>query len=254
VLASTSMSFPNNYGILFAAAGLFFFLELIAVAFIEDRHDPSRREGFPLRSLLPRVAAVLREDRTYRRMVIVRLLVGLSSVATPFYVIYGLDSLRLGPQSIGLFTAAQIAGGIVSAPLLEVLGERKGPRSVIRATAAIALLMPVIALLCSALTTAFSGAALLAIFAAVFAALGAANNGSVAGFTNYICEHAPPDHRPLYIGMANTLNGAILVAPFIGGWILSASTFPVLFAVAALGSAAGFAGTLFLPLPRKASQ
>jgi alkanesulfonate monooxygenase SsuD/methylene tetrahydromethanopterin reductase-like flavin-dependent oxidoreductase (luciferase family) len=80
--------------------------------------------------------------------------------------------------------------------------------------------------------------------------MGGVNNGNMAGFTNYLMEYAPGAQRPVYIGLANTLNGLVLVAPLVGGWILAGSSYPVLFAVAAMVSGAGLAATRWLREPR----
>jgi MFS family permease len=183
-------------------------------------------------------------------LIISRLLIGASGLAIPFYIIFALDVLHLGPESVGVFTAAQVVGSIASAPLMAWLSERRGTRSVVRLVAGMAVLLPLIGLTLFLLRSSIGPAPLAVIASAIFVLMGGVNNGNMAGFTNYLMEYAPGAQRPVYIGLANTLNGLVLVAPLVGGWILAGSSYPVLFALAAMVSGAGLAATRWLREPR----
>jgi hypothetical protein len=52
---------------------------------------------------------------------------------------------------------------------------------------------------------------------------------------NYVLEIAPPGQRPTYTGLTNTLTGLLLPVPILGGWLLQSTSYPVLFAVSAVG-------------------
>jgi hypothetical protein len=52
------------------------------------------------------------------------------------------------------------------------------------------------------------------------------------GFYNYLLEIAPDDVRPSYIGLGNTVMGVLTLAPTLGGWLLEATSYTVLFATA----------------------
>jgi MFS family permease len=158
-------------------------------------------------------------------------------------MVFGLDVLRLGPGSIGVFTAAQVVGSIVSAPLMALLSEKRGRTSVIRLVAVMALLLPLAGIALVILAPVGSQAVLTVILGAIFFLLGGVNNGNMAGFTNYLLDHAPAAQRAVYVGLANTLNGLVLVAPVLGGWLLTAFSWPVLFAVTAAVSLVGLLGT-----------
>jgi len=64
---------------------------------------------------------------------------------------------------------------------------------------------------------------------------------------NYILELAPPAQRPTYMGLSNTLGGVLVVVPMLGGWLLQATSYPVLFAAAAVGPAVAWGIALGLP-------
>jgi hypothetical protein len=249
VLAGPSPGFPSSYAILFAASGCFMAMELAAISFLRVPPDVHQRRRIPLRSFVRWVGRLLARDRDFRKLIIVRLLVGSSGLAIPFYMVFGLDVLRLGPESVGVFTAAQVIGSIASAPLMAVLSERRGTKSVIRLVACIALLLPLLGLALVLLKASLGQTALLVILAVIFFLMGGVNNGQMAGFINYLLDYAPGAQRPVYIGLANTLNGLVLVAPVVGGWILSATSYPVLFAVTAAVSLVGLASTARLSRP-----
>jgi hypothetical protein len=254
VLAAPSLGFPSSYAVLFAVAGAFMALELTAISFLRVPSNIPDRQRIPLRAFLPWVAGLLSRDRDFRTLIISRLLVGASGLAIPFYIIFALDVLRLGPESVGVFTAAQVVGSIASAPVMAWLSERRGTRSVVRLVAGMAALLPVIGLILFLSRSGIGQALRLAIASAIFFLLGGVNNGNMAGFTNYLMEYAPGAQRPVYIGLANTLNGLTLVAPVVGGWILAGTSYPILFVVAAIVSGGGLAATRWLREPRAAGN
>jgi len=56
--------------------------------------------------------------------------------------------------------------------------------------------------------------------------------------------------RPAYIGLGNTIMGALTLVPMAGGWLLEATSYTVLFGVTAAMVATGFVLTFRLkPLP-----
>ena len=66
------------------------------------------------------------------------------------------------------------------------------------------------------------------------------NSAMMLGFTNYTLEMAPAALRPGYLGLSNTLMGIMALVPALGGWLLEATSYPMLFAVAAFLTLGGF--------------
>ena len=57
-----------------------------------------------------------------------------------------------------------------------------------------------------------------------------------------VFEFSTPDVRPTYIGLNNTVGGAVnVVAPLLGGWLAGAAGYRALFALAFVIGLAGFA-------------
>ena len=88
----------------------------------------------------------------------------------------------------------------------------------------------------------------------VYAVLGILNTIRMLGFTNYIMEIAPDGMRTGYVGLANTLTGVMTIVPTLGGWLLEATSYTVLFGVAAALVGAGFAVSLTLAPARARSR
>jgi MFS family permease len=249
VLGSGGPPFPENYGLLFGLCSLFLLLSLASFVLVKEPVQEARREREPWRVYLPRLADLFRQDQQFRLISLARILAALAGLATPFYVIHATTVLGLGIQTVGLFVAAQMVGGVVASLAMGYLNERSGSRIVSQLTILLGMASPLLAL------AAHYFAAPQVIeaygYALVFFFIGATYSGYMQGFTNFVLDIAPQGERPAYVGLFNTLGGTVVfVAPFLGGWLLQLTSYPVLFWTATVGSAAGLALSTRLREPR----
>ena len=242
--------FPRNYALLFFLAGLSFFVSLATMIFLREPVEPTQNERLPWNAFLPKLLTVLRENRTFSLVTALRLLMGLNGMALPFYVVYATEELQLGIEAIGLFLSSQVVGGILAGFVWGYLNERSGSRIVIQCSTVMALASPLLALLMGPIGR-LAGASTIYVYSLIFLAIGALNSSMMPGFINFVLELAPPEERATYIALTNTLCGVLLVVPFLGGWLLQATSYPVLFAVTAVGIALGLVLTLRLEEPRQ---
>jgi len=242
--------FPNNYALLFFLAGLSFLASWIAVSFLHEPARSAQAEKLSWNDFLPKLLTVLRENHTFSLITVLRLLTGLSGMATPFYVVYATGELHFGTEAIGLFLSSQIVGGILAGFVLGYLNERSGSKIVVQYSVMIALASPLLALLIRPLAP-LAGASTIYVYSLIFFAIGALNSAYMTGFINFVLELAPPEERATYIALTNTLCGVLLVVPLLGGWLLQATSYPVLFAVTAGGVVLGLALTFRLEEPRQ---
>lgn len=229
----SALSFPDNYAMLFFLAGLAFMLSLLALALIhepEGKAEPSGSSPSGYRQLLQHI---LTHDRNFVTVVAAHLLLGYSAMAHPFYVIYATETLGMGAQAIGLFVLAQTAGGILGGAVLGYLNEKRGSVAVVRSSIGISLAMPLIALAVHVLSGVVRHAILPYVYLLVFLAIGLVNSSMMLGFIPCYMEIAPEAERPVYVGLANSLNALTLLAPLIGGWLLQVTSYPVLFVASA---------------------
>lgn len=250
ILGPNGPGFPINYTLLFAIASGFFFLSLLSFTQVKEQPLEVAQDRLPGSSYLGRLVVVLRADRMFRLVILVRLLVMWGNMAIPFYVIYALDVLRFDQGVVGKFLAAQVIGGILSGLMMGYIGEQRGTRAVIRLTAGMAVGAPALALSIPWLRPWLSRDLLVYVYALIFAILGALGNANMAGFMNYILEIAPAAERATYVGLANTLGSVILIAPFLGGWVLQVSSYTILLSVTAMVCLAGLIGAAWLDEPR----
>jgi len=234
-------AFPADYALLFALAGVMMALAAIALALIRepppeeaDPHTESKAAGGWLKPLLT--------DRVFGYLMACRMLVGMVDMAIPFYVGHAEKVLRLPESTVGGFIIAQTVAGVIASPVLGWISERWGARNVIRIGSAAAAIGPLFAL-----AAHLAGGGWLArAYPFVYVALGVVNSSWMLGFFNYMLEIAPPGIRSVYVGLGNTIMGALTLLPMLGGWLLEATSYTTLFGVTAGTVGLGFLLTLWL--------
>jgi MFS family permease len=235
ILSSPRFPFPNNYALIFTLASLALVPTVIAAALLRevpagDAGSNGKRWGHN-GWLSP-----LRQDPAFRRLMVSQVLVGMISLATPFYVVHATDALNLSQAIVGSFVGAQQVAGVASGVLLGLLSARRGPSPTIRVGSAVAIIGPLFALVAH-----IAGDSVLShAYPLVYVTLGVYSSSNMLGFYNYMMEIAPEDMRPTYIGLGNTIMGVLTLAPTVGGWVLESTSYTVLFAITAVSVFAGF--------------
>jgi MFS family permease len=241
ILESARFPFPSNYALIFTLTGVAFIPSTVALMLLreqgtdmaEDEREKRRGDGW----LTP-----LREDPTFRRLMVCRILTGLVTLATPFYVVHATDVLQLSPVVIGSFVAAQQVASVATGALLGLVSDRWGPCYAIRISSAISILGPLFALVAHVA----DGGLLIRGYPLVYVALGVYQSATMLGFYNYMLEIAPDRLRPSYVGLGNTILGVLMLAPMLGGWLLEATSYTALFAITTGLVSLGFLQTLSL--------
>jgi MFS family permease len=251
ILSAPQLPYPTNFALLFVLSSLTLFPAAVALSLVREpevsvaaaeSHQAAAGLGEQLRQVWAR-------DRNFRRLVISQWLVGLLSLALPFYVLHATEVVKLPESVLGWFVSAQMVGSIVAGVGLGWLTERKGPRPAIWLGALMALLAPILAL-----GSHFAPGGLLAqAYPLIYLLIGATNSSRMLGALNYVLESAPKERIPLYVSLYNTLAGVLVPASFLGGVLLQITSYPVLFGVTAAGVAAGLWVSLGLDVPRRLS-
>ncbi len=242
--------FPHNYAVLFFLAGLSFLVSLAAMVLLREPVKPTQNERLSWNAFLPKLLTVLRENHMFSLVTALRLLTGLNGMALPFYVVFATEELHLGTESIGLFLSSQVVGGILAGFAWGYLNERSGSKIVIQCSTMSALASPLLALLMGPIGR-LAGSSTIYVYSLIFVAIGALNSSMMTGFINFVLELAPSEERATYIALTNTLCGVLLFAPFLGGWLLQVTSYPVLFAITAGGIAISLVLTFRLEEPRQ---
>ena len=245
-LGTSGPAFPNNYALLTGLAAACVLGSWVALTFfVEPRGETVHNPLANLR-LRDHVGHILKTDRSFRLNAIGRILIGGIGFATPFYVVQATEVLNVPGDTIGLFLAANTIGGVTASLILGSISQRRGSHIVMRATMLLALIPPITALL---LYLFAQGNATLATIGTVviFAAMGATDGSFLLGFLQHVLDIAPPGQRTAYTGLSNTIGGLTVIAPFIGGVLLQATSYPALFIVTMLAPLAGLLVVMRIP-------
>jgi len=229
---TAGLPFPQNYSLLFLLTVAFFSLSLMSMSMIKEPIESTHTERASWGRYLPMLAATLRQDRVFRRVVAARLLAGFGGMAIPFYILYGTEGLGLGTGVVGLGLTLQIIGRILGGLLLGFGVEKMGNRFTILGGLGLTSLAPLLALALGALGGSLLDRTLvLYLYPVIFFFMGVWVNTMMWGFTNYVLDIAPPKDRTTYVGLTNTIGGLLILAPMLGGAILQFTSYVALFAV-----------------------
>jgi MFS family permease len=233
--------FPGSYALLFLLWGVGLIPSTIALLLMWEPPPSDDSEAAIEEQVRSAWMRRVIGDRRFRRLMLCRILFSMAGLATPFYVVHAVEVLQLPEAAVGTFVVAQTLAGIASSAVLGLLSERQGPRYVIRIGNAIAILGPVYAL-----AAHLEGGWLGQAYPVVFVLLGIVNSTVMLGFSNYMLEIAPDQLRSAYVGFGNTVMGLLAVTPVIGGWLLEATSYSILFGLTAAIAGLGFLLTLGL--------
>jgi MFS family permease len=224
--------FPYGYMYCFAAAAVFIFISWI---FLSLTHEPAQVSQAPATSQQEywrRLLSILRADLNFRRYLFSQITITMGTMALGFLTVYAVQRWQLPDGQAGGFTTSVLIGQALSNLLFGVLADRKGHKMVLELST----------LLGASAVGLASLAPAPAWFHAVFALSGASTAGFILSGIMIVFEFSPPDVRPTYIGLNNTVRGvAAGVAPIVGGWLAGTMGYRMLFAVAFAIGLAGFA-------------
>jgi MFS family permease len=246
ILKSSGLDFPDDYALILALASVCFLVSLGGIYLIREPFEPVAAERQKMLEYLPGLARLIRRDRTFLRVNVSRLLVALCGLASPFFAVYAIRELGIAEANVGWFAIAQTAGGALAGLLFGWVADRRGSQVVIRIVGGVYLLAPCMILAAGALASTAPELVVIAVAAAFFC-LGLGDGSIMLGYINYVLEIAPPEQRPVYVGLTNTLVGVMVLFPFIGGTLADWGGYPLVFGLAAAGVAAGWAVGASLP-------
>jgi len=133
---------------------------------------------------------------------------------------------------------------------MSTLQDRLGPLVHLRAMLAMMAMPPLIALGMGPLYRLW-GSSVFYPYLLIYFFLGLSTSSVGWPYFNWILEYSEEARRPLYIGLLNTLGAITMLAPTLGGWIVSAVSYPAAFAVGVAFALLGLAVTLALPSTRR---
>ena len=240
LLGNGSPPFRREFALIFLAATV---CQLATAFFISTLREPRRipEVGAPNPLAILQMAPRAFADSNYRRFVVFRLFLSLSTLIDPFLIIFAVAQLAVAPATVGGYVIALVVGRIGSAPLWAVFARRHGEKATLQVAALLRLIAPLMALVLPyvAATDLYRERvtdrdALAMIFGIAFVALGAAIGGQARGNFSYLAEIAPSRLRTVYTGLTNGTLVVIAIAPIAGGLIIDRYGYEALFLTTAL--------------------
>jgi len=231
-ILGSGLAFPYDYALIFVLGTLAYSVGYWLFGRLSEPPDPPLpAEG--VRAEVRAIPETLR-DPHFRAFLSVRLLLAGASMAEPFYAVYALRELHFPAATLGIFVMTLTGAAPLSNVVWQRVAERKGSRRIIRYASVFAGLAPLYALLVGALgwtSWAYLG---------VFVLSSVAAQGFNLGHTNHLLNIAPANARSRYIGTLNTLVGAALFAPVLGGLLADAAGYGPVFGLSATLCAAAW--------------
>ncbi|MFC2150704.1 MFS transporter [Calditrichota bacterium] len=229
------IAFPYNFALIYGLASLFVAVGVTVFGFVPEPPVINPEKRISLGEHLRRSFALVKDDKPFRRYLYTRNSLMLYMLGMPFYILYADKQFGLTPFWIGMYLSVRFAGEVAFNVLWAKLSDRGHNRLVMRGAALVSLLPPLICLAESQLQLGE------VVFALVFFFSGGAQTGAIIGGNNFLLQHAPPDNRPMYIGVINSTLGVTMLSAALGGVIVDQlgyiSLFVVVSAIAILTNA-----------------
>lgn len=228
-LILANVAYPNNFalsfliGLVFMWLSYYFFSRTVEPEPDESEEIPAEEPNKTPFLDLVSFKRIWREDKNFRRYVISRIFFQLGNMAAGFYAVYGIRHFNLPDQQAAVFSALLFAGGMAGYLVWGMVGDRFGARNIQLASDLMQTAVLVIVLVSPSIW----------VFNLIFLIYGFAQSGYMIGEMLMGMGLGPESERSLYLGLVRTIPGLfVLVAPLIGGAIVEAVNYPMMFIVA----------------------
>jgi MFS family permease len=256
LLSENGPPFPNNYTLIFTCGGVAMVLSMVGILSIKE---PPPTGGETDGAFIPwaefggRMVELWNDDARLRLVTLSRLFAMMAELAVPFYVIYATERLGFPVSAIGVFIVAQTVSSLLGALLLGGLADRLGAHRASQLGMLITFSAPLLALILF-LTNTGPDSFLRYTLPWVYLVIGQSGNLYLMGHTNYTLDIAPHGKTGLYVGVVNTFSSISVFAPLLAGWLLSRTSYGVVFGLAAAFGLWGLLLTMRLPVGRSVEE
>jgi MFS family permease len=224
-------AFPNNFAILFLVGFAIMMVSWVGLALTREPASTTVKARIGVKDYFRALPKLIRGDHNYARFLLSRTVMVLGTMASGFYMVYGIERFGVEGATIGWLTAVLVASQALLGVLWGVIADRTGHKLVLTGGA--------LSLAAAALCAWVAPSQLW--LTPIFVLLGSAIAAELTSALNIILEFCEPADRPTYIGLTNTLLAPTLaIAPLIGGWIATWSDgYSTLFLAAAICAGLG---------------
>jgi len=232
-----SFSYPYNFMVLFGLGLLFLFLNATGFWLMKEHEDVEPRIAMKLHEYIKAIPASLKEDATFRAMVLfcMFLLIGVSLI--PFYTLYGIRMFTMGAEQIALLATLAILSAIGVNLTFGFIIDRFGPVKVSPVTAVFIIISGLILLMTGNIHS----------FYVAWVLINIANFCYMKATNLMLGDVSPPGKSPLYVGVLFMISMALssvvvlLLAP-----LMELAGFTILFVMVVVCGALGLFYNLFV--------
>lgn len=235
------LPFPLDFTLLFALSGCSFIAAALTFARIKEPPGPADQPHHSFKAQLARVPALLQQAPTFRRYLLMRVLLNMTRLAEPFYPILALDVLGAPASMVGFYLSARTLAGVVSNLLWQKVDRARGIYFLLKTSSLLTVLTPLLAAILPWLmrlvgfTVERHGLLPAYIFISVFLLAGSSESGRAIGLMALLLGISPDEERASYIGLVNTVLGTVSFLPILAGAIIDRVGFePIFFTATAL--------------------
>jgi MFS family permease len=224
-------AYPQNFVLLFVVGFVIMMISWGGLALTREPASTTIKARIGVKAYYRALPKLLRRDHNYARFLLSRTVTVLGTMASGFYIVYGIERFGVAGAAIGWLTAVLVASQALTGVLWGMIADRSGHKIVLTGGA--------LALMLAALLAWFAPSQ--AWLTIVFFLLGTGLAAEMASALNIILEFCDPADRPTYIGLTNTLLAPTWAfAPLLGGWIATWSDgYSTLFLTAAVCAGLG---------------
>ncbi len=219
-----TLTFPDNYALLFAISTLFFIVGCVVFTFIKEKPDEVPARTTPLKIQFHRAGDVLKSDPRFLKFLFMRIALMFALTCIPFITVYAKRVLQVSDATIGALVPVSLIAGLLSNLVWARINDRRSSRVVLALCCALGMALCGIAL---ALVQWGSGAMVL--LPVAYALGGIIASGIGVSTTPQMIEIVPAGQGPLYFGLLNTLLGVAMLFTSLVGLIVDNLGYAALF-------------------------
>lgn len=240
ILSLQSLSFPNNYAVLFMLSGLGTALAVLTFGRIREPIEKRTRAQLSLKNYMLSGLSLMKDDVNFRRLCLVQFLWGFSMMGGPFYVPYAISGLGIGVVYIGFYVTAMQFSSVFSNVAWAWIGRYKGNQALFlygTCLLALSILVPICVVYVPDRTFWFWGTEVdlrVVVYAFTFIFSGAAQSGMYSGRMTYVLDIAPADRRPTYTSFMNMFMFPQGLLPMLAGVLVAWISYQNLFRISLL--------------------
>ncbi len=225
-----SVSYPDNYSLLFLIAFAVTMLSYIFLILLKEEQPNHPQSNFTYKEFIKRLSTILKEEKNFRNFIVADSMMMLALMSNAFLAVNAIEKFNLPDAYAGYFTIIMMLSMTLGSLYFGYLADKQGHKlnlvwsSVFTLTACIAaLISPVVE-----------------VYFICFAASALTITLTQVSRLTIIAEICREDDRPTYISLTNLVTAPFVLSGLFGGWIASAFGYNAVFIIAGLFAAMAF--------------